>query len=219
MRIATWNVERLRHKASLGKMQSICKDFMADILVLTETDMRLQPDYRCAYHTPLLYEQQPDYYSTTENRVSIFTNYPCLASHTTYDARTALCVELKTERGPLLVYGTIIGIFGNRHPNLKQDLVEQIKDFKRLAASGKPLCIIGDYNLSFADNWYYTTFGRETLLEFFRENHLKLLTAPRLECIDHIAISESLLSDGNIQIQEWNEDKSLSDHKGIIVSL
>ena len=133
--------------------------------------------------------------------------------------RVGLCVELKTERGPLLVYGTIIGIFGNRHPNFKQDLVEQIKDFKRLAASGKPLCIIGDYNLSFADNWYYTTFGRETLLEFFRENHLKLLTAPRLECIDHIAISESLLSDGNIQIQEWNEDKSLSDHKGIIVSL
>ena len=54
-----------------------------------------------------------------------------------YDARTALCVELETERGSLLVYGTIIGIFGNRHPNFKQDLVEQVKDFKRLAGFGK----------------------------------------------------------------------------------
>jgi len=146
LKIATWNVERLKHKSSLGEMRRICEEPRADILVLTETDSRLHPAYRCACHTSLLFERQPDYYKPTENRVSIFTNYPCISSHTTYDTRTALCIELETERGNLLVYGTIMGIYGNRHTNFKQDLVEQVKDFKRLSSLGKLLCIIGDYN-------------------------------------------------------------------------
>ena len=217
MRIATWNVERLKHKASLEEMRRLCEDSQADILVLTETDARLHPNYRSACHTPLLFEKQPDYYKPTENRVSIFTNYPCIASYTTYDARTALCVELETERGSLIVYGTIMGIYGNRHPNFKQDLSEQVKDFKRLADTGKPLCVVGDYNLSFCDKWYYTTFGRETVLQSFRENRLQLLTAKTAECIDHIAISEDFVRGNSIEIHEWNLEKSLSDHKGIVV--
>ena len=218
MKIATWNVERLKHKASLEEMRHLCEDSQADILVLTETDARLHPNYRCAYHTPLLYEQQPDYYKPTENRVSIFSNYPCIASYTTYDARTALCVELETERGPLIVYGTIVGIYGNRHPNFKQDLSEQVKDFKRLADTGKALCIIGDYNLSFSDNWYYTGFGRDVVLQSCRENHLRLVTSEVAECIDHIAISENFIG-SSIEIHEWNMEKRLSDHKGIVVRL
>ena len=218
MRIATWNVERLKHKASLEEMRRLCEDSQADILVLTETDARLHPNYRSAFHTPLLYEQQPDYYKPTENRVSIFTNYPCVCSYTTYDARTALCVELETERGPLIVYGTIMGIYGNRHPNFKQDLSDQVKDFKRLADTGKPLCVVGDYNLSFSDNWYYTGFGRDTVLQSCRENHLRLVTSEVAECIDHIAISENFIG-SSIEIHEWNMEKRLSDHKGIAVSL
>ena len=217
MKIATWNVERLKHKASLEEIRRLCEDCQADILVLTETDARLHPNYRSACHTPLLYEQQPDYYKPTENRVSIFSNYPCIASYTTYDARTALCVELETERGPLIVYGTIMGIYGNRHPNFKQDLSEQVKDFKRIADTGKPLCVVGDYNLSFCDRWYYTGFGRETVLQSFHENRLQLLTAKMAECIDHIAISEDFVRGSSIEIHEWNLEKSLSDHKGIVV--
>ena len=217
MRIATWNVERLKHKASLEEMHRLCEESQADILVLTETDARLHPNYRSACHTPLLYEQQPDYYKPTENRVSIFSNYPCIASYTTYDTRTALCVELETERGSLIVYGTIMGIYGNRHPNFKKDLTEQVKDFKRLADTSKPLCVVGDYNLSFCDKWYYTAFGRETVLQSFRENRLRLLTAETAECIDHIAISEDFVRGSGIEIHEWNMEKSLSDHKGIVV--
>ena len=217
MKIATWNVERLKHKASLEEIRRLCEDCQADILVLTETDARLHPNYRNACHTPLLYEQQPDYYKPTENRVSIFSNYPCIASYTTYDARTALCVELETECGALIVYGTIMGIYGNRHPNFKQDLSEQVKDFKRLADKGKPLCVVGDYNLSFCDKWYYTTFGRETVLQSFHENRLRLLTAETAECIDHIAISEDFVCSSSIEISEWNMEKRLSDHKGIVV--
>ena len=203
----------------MEEIRLICENLRADILVLTETDARLHPNYRCACHTLLLSEEEPVYYNPTENRVSVFTNYPCTAYYTTYDPRTALCVELETERGALLVYGTIIGVFGNRHPGFKRDIVEQVKDYKRLADTGKPLCVIGDYNLSFSDNWYYTGFGRETLIQSFKENHLRLLTAERAKCIDHIAVSEDFIGNCGVEIQEWNLEKKLSDHKGIMVTV
>ena len=37
MKIATWNVERLKHQTSLDKMISAIEAVQADILVLTET--------------------------------------------------------------------------------------------------------------------------------------------------------------------------------------
>lgn len=219
MRIATWNIERLRHKRELAAIFEACNQAKADILVLTETDMRVKPDYPFAYHTPLLTELRPDYYKPTENRVSIYTRYPLICQHQTYDAYTALCVELETERGPLLVYGTIMGIYGNRHDNFKQDLPKQIRDFMRLSAGGKNLCIAGDYNLSISDNYYYTTEGRKLVLDCFNQIGVKILTADRVWCIDHIALSESFGFGAAPLIQEWNEDKRLSDHKGIVVDL
>lgn len=110
-----------------------------------------------------------------------------------------------------------MGIYGNRHDNFKQDLPKQIEDFKRLSAGGKNLCIAGDYNLSFSDNYYYTTEGRASVLDCFNQIGVKILTAERTWCIDHIALSERFGFGSNLLIQEWNEDKRLSDHKGIVV--
>lgn len=219
MRIATWNVERLKHKTNLKEIQKICEELHADVLVLTETDTRLQPGFQHCVCTPLLAEVQPDYYRPTENRVTVFTNYEIVATHPTYDARTAICAELETERGSLLVYGTIMGIYGNRHPNFRDDIVKQADDFKRLSALGKPLFVVGDYNLSFSDNYYYTGFGRNTILESFMENQITIVTAEQPECIDHIAVSTSFLQGTSPNVLEWNQEKTLSDHKGISVTI
>lgn len=128
MKIATWNVERLRHKKALDAMLHSIHEVNADILVLTETDRRLRPRYRFYYETPGLAGCQPDIYAPTENRVSIYTNSPCICRHSTYDENTALCVELETEKGSLIVYGTIIGIYGNRHRTFLPDLTRQMDD-------------------------------------------------------------------------------------------
>ena len=218
MKIATWNVERLKHFRQLSEIEKACYEVNADILVLTETDVRLQLDYRYAYHTTLLSDGHANQYKPTENRVTVFSNYPCLLSHKTYDLQTSLCLELRTEKGNILVYGTIMGIYGNRHPSFKEDLEKQILDIKRLTSLGKPVCIAGDYNLSFCDNWYFTVFGRNALLHSFNEDHIRLLTSERTECIDHIAVTEGFVGDSDIIIEEWNMDKRLSDHKGIAVS-
>lgn len=166
MKIATWNIERLKHKRKLTDIMRSCEEIQADILVLTETDERVHFDFTCCYQTPELSEIQPDYYNPTENRVSIFTRYKYVRQLQTYDKYTALCVELETERGNLLVYGMIIGIYGNRNPNFAADLVRQIEDIRRLSALGN-VCILGDYNLSFSDNYYYTKQGRADVLQCF----------------------------------------------------
>lgn len=217
LRIATWNIERLKHKKSLEQILSACEQIQADILVLTETDHRVRPDYPYSFHTPPLADIQPALYCAAENRVSIYTNCQCVRQHKTCDEYTALCVELETEKGRLLVYGTIIGIYGNRHPSFQQSLTQQLDDIKRLSAGGTPVCICGDFNCSFSDNYYFTKLGREALLRTFSEHDIELLTKNEAECIDHIAVSKRFISNSGIQIAEWNQDKLLSDHKGIAV--
>ena len=76
---------------------------------------------------------------------------------------------------------------------------------------------MGDFNTSFADNYYFTTEGRKALLQVFAEAELQLLTCDRQECVDHIAVSRRFFGDGNVLVDEWNLGKVLSDHKGIVV--
>jgi exonuclease III len=215
MKIATWNVERLKHHKHLDEIVQACMQYEADILVLTETDLRITLPYKYQFSTAPL---PAPYYKGTERRVSVFTNLRCICQQSTYDEMTALCVELDTEKGPLLVYGTILGVFGNRKPPFKEDLPKQIEDFARLSATGKNLCVCGDLNCSFSDNYYFTTDSRAMLIQSFAKNDLRLLTANQHWCIDHIATTSSFVGDSDVTVSEWNLEKTLSDHKGIVVS-
>lgn len=210
-------MERLKHKNKLDQIIECCRRTMADILVLTETDSRIELPYPYCFQTFPVKEISPDLYRGTENRVSIYTRYDRIREHETYDKYTARCVELKTEQGNLIVYGTVMGVFGNREASYAGDLKKQIEDIGRLSGSGN-LCVIGDYNCSFSDNYYYTKSGREALLQCFRENNMTVLTADRAECVDHIAVSAAFLPDSEAAVREWNMDKALSDHKGIVIA-
>ena len=215
LRIATWNVERLKHKRDLEKIKNICNELKADIFVLSETDEQINLNHKNFFQTAKLPDR--NFYKKTENRVTIFTNYDAVKIYQTFDKFTSVCVELETEFGNLLVYGTIIGIYGNRNKNFKQDLLKQIEDFKIL--SEKNICVIGDFNCSFFDNYYFTNFGRNILLKTFSDLEIELLTKNCAESIDHIAISKKFLSDRKYNFAEWNIEKSLSDHKGIFIDI
>ena len=108
MRIATWNVERLKHINCMGKIQDLCLAAKADIFVLTETDERLSLDYDYSCKTLPAKQVIGKLYAETENRVTIFSKYPIVKQHESYDPYTALCAEVETDRGNLIVYGTIM---------------------------------------------------------------------------------------------------------------
>lgn len=220
MKIATWNVERLKHSSKLEEIISKIEELEADIFVLTETDSRIKlPNYTNCISTTAPLQSDFIKYKDTENRVTIYTNYEIVQQYPTYDVDTALCVELKTALGNLIIYGTIIGIYGNRNENFNIDLSQQLIDFEKFSKD-KNLCVVGDYNISFRDNHYFTNYGRDKLDESFETNGLEIVTRNKEKCIDHISISKKFISNYDIKIKEWNEVKpTLSDHKGILVEL
>lgn len=224
MKIATWNVERLKHKKSLDEIIAICNNVNADILVLTENDERIKPDYQYCCHTttpePFYIEgyDMPLTYAKSEHRVSIYTNYKIVRKWKTFDEYTALCLELETEKGNLLVYGTIMGILARRLP-YKKDIKEQINDFCKFTNAGYNLCICGDYNCGFADDSEYCLSKecRQKIRDTFSKCNIKIVTENQAECIDHISISKNFVGECTPEIVEWNTDKRLSDHKGISI--
>jgi hypothetical protein len=193
-----------------------CEQTNADILVLTEADSRLSLNFKSCFST--IQPNDEISYKPSETRVTINTNYELVRQYDTFDEHIAVCVELITEIGNMIVYGTVIGIHGNRHKNFLPDLLHQVEDIERLA-KGKNLCVIGDFNLSFADNYYYTKNGRAGLEEVFERNEIALLTRAQPECIDHIAVSSEIIAGLTAHVSEWNMGKELSDHKGILVEL
>ena len=222
MKIATWNVERLEHRKSLDEIITICKSLQADILVLTENDDAIKPNYKYCCHTPTPppFDRDgsaPITYESSEHRVSIYTNYPIKCQHETYDKYTALCLEKKKKKGNILVYGTIIGIHGNRRPSFEEDLKKQITDFNRFNEEGYNLCICGDYNCSFSDNYYFTHSSRNLITKTFTKCNIQLVTAGCWHGIDHIAISKKFIGENPVLISEFHTEKRLSDHKGVSV--
>ena len=85
--------------------------------------------------------------------------------------------------------------------------------------SDKNICFVGDFNCSFSDNYYFTNEGRNLFNENFKILKLKNITAKIPENIDHIVMSEKFIERFKIKISEFNLDKKLSDHKGIIAEL
>ncbi len=219
MKIGTWNIERLKHYKKKSEITLLLEKQNCDILVLTEYDERIKPKgFEFELVTKNLAELDSINYRKTEYRVKIFSKYEIIEEFNTYDDFTSCCATLKTEMGNLIVYGTIIGIYGNRNRNFKHDLSNQIANFKFLSQN-QNLCIIGDYNISFCDNYYFTNWGRTELNKSFAENEMENLTEKITETIDHIAISKKFIGDSKAEIVEWNIGKELSDHKGISVKL
>ena len=101
MRIATWNVERLKHKKAHDRILRAIEKVQADVLILTETDERVHPPYQYSVHTRRLCEAPAEYtlpsiYASSENRVSVFSIYPIVGEYETYDPYTAICPDIET---------------------------------------------------------------------------------------------------------------------------
>lgn len=217
MKIATWNLERPeKNSTRMTQIQDFLVSLDADIFILTETNkfIDLGSQYY-SFHTSNLSDPM---YSEGEVRSSIYSKYPSLGKIRTFNEETAICEVLDNPNGNIALYATIIGIYGNRHTNFKTDLELQIQDYKRIG-SQYPLCIAGDFNISFGDNYYFTKDGRDKLNEAFDELGLVNLTEKVENNIDHIVVSEGLFGGIGTIFETWNLEKKLSDHIGVVVDL
>lgn len=218
MKIATWNIDRVKSKKNLIPIIENIQKIDADILILTEYNKIVElPYFKYKIETYKLPEM-PYNYKETERRVTIFSKFPIKQIFKTYDSLSSCCAEFETEIGDLIVYGTIVGIIGNNDKNFKSDLKNQIEDINKFSKLGN-FCYCGDLNISFSDNYYFTNFGRESFIDCFQKNNLRNLTEKINENIDHIIVSEQFIRNLKFDITEWNQNMKLSDHKGICVKI
>ncbi|MBK8329340.1 MAG: endonuclease/exonuclease/phosphatase family protein [Bacteroidetes bacterium] len=218
MKIATWNIEGLK-KNKNEQVRAKIKEIDADIFVLTETSKEISLDNYSSHSSSLLEKGYEGInYKDGENRTTIWSKFPITNTFETYDNNTTTCVELQTTYGNLIVYGTIIGVFANRQPKFDNDLNGQVEDFKKLFPN-KQVAIIGDFNIIFKGFAYPSHKAREKMNEVFTEHKLTITTTEIENNIDHIVISDDFLKDKTTEVSIWNEDKILSDHIGVCLTL
>ena len=217
MRIVTWNLERLKRNKNEVILSKL-SELNADILILTETDSQINLGERySSISTQNLFNGYDGIaYKNTENRTTVWTKYKIEKQLKTYDNYTSVCVEIQTPLGLLTVYGTIIGVFGGKDKRFQNDMKLQSLDFENLSGN---ICIAGDFNIALSGFAYPSNKARDEINQTFESLNLKCLTSEILDNVDHIAISKSYIQNRKANIEIWNEDKELSDHIGICITL
>ena len=217
MKIATWNVGR---PAKTGERNALLIETLdqvnADILILTETNESL--NIGGSYHRFTTNILTDHYYNEGERRTIIYSRYPVKQHFETFSGDTSICVEAETPQGNLIVYGTVIGSHGNRNASFNEDLNRHLSDFEKIYQAGA-FCISGDFNTSFCDNYYNMQYGRTKLKTAFDKFQLTNLTADLPGNIDHIVVSNYFMENKMFDIDVWNQDKKLSDHIGVLVTI
>lgn len=224
MKIINFNIERLLILSKLKQVIELIKTYDADIIVLTETNstlIDLGENYFAQHSKPLSKNQDNvNFYREGENRVSIYSKYPIKSKIQTTDEFTSLAIELETTFGKLVLYGTIVGIFGYSRDKERfvKDFNEQESDFNKIFTN-ENVCLVGDLNISLSGWIYPSKEYRENLNNIINQFDLDKSTGNLDDNIDHILISKKFINNREIQIEQFNVDKKLSDHIGICLTV
>lgn len=153
MRVATWNLDHASNSSRPIDLQiQQIRSIAPDILVLTETCDGV--DLAPFGYTAALTERNKfqKYWSV------IWSKYLSLKTIPTYDPETAVCAEIDTPLGRIIVYGTIITYFGDagsdgkspywyeHHKAIGQHGDDWSKIFFEDYGCRLPLIVAGDYN-------------------------------------------------------------------------
>lgn len=220
MKIATWNIERFQSRFQKQILETI-QEIDADILVLTETFSSIELngyEYIKTSSLPKYIDGQD--YREGENRSSIYSKYPIVNSHETYNNYTSICADINTPLGIITVYASIIGIVGNRQPYFNNDLDGQLQDFDRIFPSKENICIMGDLNTTFTGRVFPSHHARNTLNDAFDKFNLQITTKDIDNNVDHIIISKHFLNSNISQPFIFNvKQPKLSDHIGVCLEI
>ena len=246
MKLATWNLERLgyaKRRREAGPIVAHMKAIDADVWVLTETVEDICPGagYVGVSTTGTDRDQWPD-----EVWTKIWSRWPVEAVLKTSDpARCVAARILHPQRGPFIVYGTVLpwttdkwrGLPGAGGVAFRGALDEQASDWAALRARfpGEDLFVMGDFNqqLGVGSPWYYGSKVNERHLgESLARLGLAAFTggdndpvrrgSKDLACIDHICGPDLRVSQVRLTTRWPDVPKpvdGLSDHFGVAVEL
>jgi len=222
MRIANWNLERPQVGQG-AKLEGLVEQMAvvdADVWIFTESSevVALGVDHVGAHSKHIA-----DYIGHTEREVrsSIWSRYPIIQEIETHDPETAVCVELDTPMGSLIVYATIIPYHnaGTKYPYRymlgeieglrqwelhSQSIDTHAADWQRIREwfPDSHICVGGDFNQNRdGQRWYGTKAVREQMTKGLESTHLKCVTEEDFRAngklttranIDHICLDYEL---------------------------
>lgn len=245
LRIGTWNLDHASNSsrpiaAQIEQMRKID----ADIWVLTETcekvDLSEDGYVSITPHSKNIYDK---YWSTIWSRWGNFHQIDC------YDNETAVCAQITTPLGNLIIYGTIITYHGYKGP--QGDSPAWAEHERAIACHGNdwrsiqdkyagiPFFVAGDFNQTRDGSvkTYGTKLGRELLGEELRKNHLTCLTTENFGSsgklkvdpskgwarnnIDHICMTDGAFQQSYVGAWDHFTESAiyLSDHNGVYVDV
>jgi len=233
IRLVTWNVERPR-TGSIARNTivnaKLC-EIDADIVVLTETHASIRPDSRFdSRATDIHADNQWRYlnnpHTSGENCTTIWSRWPIIHQPETFDATHAICVEISTPFGALIVYGSIITWHADKGSDgAAKNWTEHHKaiewhgrDWSKL----RPFCAAGDFNTTLDGTYYGTKQGRDLLRTALIDGDLVCVTQALPLTIDHICLSRDWANQVEhcFMWQAYNPaGRAISDHPGVGVDI
>lgn len=237
-RIATWNLERpsqngwIKNQRRLDQIRKID----ADVWVLTETNqaINLKPDYECVATIP--YKG----HKPGENLTTLWSRWKILRSISTFDPTCAVCAEVESPFGSMIVYGTVItyandkGITrtSKRWEEHRRSIQQHHEDWLRIQKQFPThlMCIAGDFNQSRDQSgWYEEKQSVDRLSAALDGLSMKCVTEQNFQetglsrsTVDHICLSKSLVP-YKASVDAWEgttlEGGRMSDHNGVSVDL
>lgn len=238
-RIATWNLERPKQNGWTKNQRRLNKihEIDADVWVLTETNaaIDLQGDYE-----PIA-SSACEHHEAGENLSTIWSRWKVLRSLATFDPNYAVCAEIDSPFGAMIVYGTVItyandkGISGTakRWEEHRRSIQHHHEDWLRIQKQypNHLMCIAGDFNQSRDHSGWYeekqsvqmlsAALGKLSLVCMTEENFRTTIGLSR-STVDHICLSESLVP-YKVKVGAWErttpENEKMSDHSGVFVDL
>lgn len=234
-RIATWNLERPKQNGWTKNQRRLNKiyEIEADTWVLTETSkaIDLRSDYEPA---------ESSAYDNGENLSTIWSRWKMLRVLPTFDPNWAVCAEVDSPFGAMIVYGTVItyandkGASGTakRWEEHRRSIQQHHEDWLRIQKQypNHPMCIAGDFNQSRdCSGWYEEKQSVEMLSAALHDLSLVCVTEQNFRAtglsrstIDHICLSKRLVP-YKLAVGTWEgttqENEKMSDHNGVFVDL
>lgn len=237
-RIATWNLERPRQNGWIKNQRRFKKinEIDADVWVLTETNKAIDLGSR---YTAI--ESSPcEGYEAGENLSTIWSRWKVLRSLPTFDPTFAVCAEVDSPLGAMIIYGTVItyandlGINGTakRWEEHRRSIQQHHEDWLRIQKQypNHLMCIAGDFNQSRdGSGWYEEKQSVEMLSTALSDLSLVCMTQQNFQetglsrsTVDHICLSERL-EPCKVSVDTWegttSQGEKMSDHNGVFIDL